>query len=204
MSFYTFILKPILDKSLALILITILLPIFLIIYLYVYFAISKKVIFSQYRPGLDQKLFKLYKFKTMSDDTDHAGALLQDDLRLNTYGQFLRKSSLDELPELFNILLGQMSFIGPRPLLEEYLGLYSDEQQRRHSVKPGLTGLAQVNGRNKLSWDEKLKLDTEYAKNLSFSMDIIIFFKTIVQIFKSDEVDHNGKIMSKFKGSSEK
>ena len=105
MSFYTFILKPILDKFLALILITILLPIFLIIYLYVYFAISKKVIFSQYRPGLDQKLFKLYKFKTMSDDTDHAGALLQDDLRLNTYGQFLRKSSLDELPELFNILL---------------------------------------------------------------------------------------------------
>ena len=204
MSFYTFILKPILDKSLALILITILLPIFLIIYLYVYFAISKKVIFSQYRPGLDQKLFKLYKFKTMSDDTDHAGALLQDDLRLNTYGQFLRKSSLDELPELFNILLGQMSFIGPRPLLEEYLSLYSDEQQRRHSVKPGLSGLAQVNGRNKLSWDEKLKLDTEYAKKLSFSMDIIIFFKTIVQIFKSDEVDHNGKIMSKFKGSSEK
>lgn len=204
MSFYTFILKPILDKSLALILITILLPIFLIIYLYVYFAISKKVIFSQYRPGLDQKLFKLYKFKTMSDDTDHAGALLQDDLRLNTYGQFLRKSSLDELPELFNILLGQMSFIGPRPLLEEYLSLYSDEQQRRHSVKPGLTGLAQVNGRNKLSWNEKLKLDTEYAKNLSFSMDIIIFFKTIVQIFKSDEIDHNGKIMPKFKGSSEK
>jgi len=204
MSFYTFILKPILDKFLALILITILLPIFLIIYLYVYFAISKKVIFSQYRPGLDQKLFKLYKFKTMSDDTDKAGALLQDDLRLNTYGQFLRKSSLDELPELFNILLGQMSFIGPRPLLEEYLSLYSDEQQRRHSVKPGLSGLAQVNGRNKLSWDEKLKLDTEYAKNLSFSMDIIIFFKTIVQIFKSDEVDHNGKIMSKFKGSSEK
>ena len=204
MSFYTFILKPILDKSLALILITILLPIFLIIYLYVYFAISKKVIFSQYRPGLDQKLFKLYKFKTMSDDTDKAGALLQDDLRLNTYGQFLRKSSLDELPELFNILLGQMSFIGPRPLLEEYLSLYSDEQQRRHSVKPGLSGLAQVNGRNKLSWDEKLKLDTEYAKKLSFSMDIIIFFKTIVQIFKSDEVDHNGKIMSKFKGSSEK
>jgi len=204
MSFYTFILKPILDKFLALILITILLPIFLIIYLYVYFAISKKVIFSQYRPGLDQKLFKLYKFKTMSDDTDKAGALLQDDLRLNTYGQFLRKSSLDELPELFNILLGQMSFIGPRPLLEEYLSLYSDEQQRRHSVKPGLTGLAQVNGRNKLSWNEKLKLDTEYSKNLSFSMDIIIFFKTIVQIFKSDEVDHNGKIMSKFKGSSEK
>ena len=204
MSFYTFILKPILDKSLALILITILLPIFVITYLYVYFAISKKVIFSQYRPGLDQKLFKLYKFKTMSDDTDKAGALLQDDLRLNTYGQFLRKSSLDELPELFNILLGQMSFIGPRPLLEEYLNLYSDEQQRRHSVKPGLTGLAQVNGRNKLSWGEKLKLDTEYAKNLSFSMDIIIFFKTIVQIFKSDEVDHNGKIMSKFKGSSEK
>ena len=125
MSFYTFIFKPILDKSLALILITILLPIFLIIYLYVYFAISKKVIFSQYRPGLDAKLFKLYKFKTMTDDTDYAGALLQDDLRLNIYGQFLRKSSLDELPELFNILLGQMSFIGPRPLLEEYLSLYS-------------------------------------------------------------------------------
>jgi undecaprenyl phosphate N,N'-diacetylbacillosamine 1-phosphate transferase len=197
-------LKPILDKFLALILITTLLPIFLITYLYVYFAISKKVIFSQYRPGLDQKLFKLYKFKTMSDDTDHAGALLQDYLRLNTYGQFLRKSSLDELPELFNILLGQMSFIGPRPLLEEYLSLYSDEQQRRHSVKPGLTGLAQVNGRNKLSWDEKLRLDTEYAKNLSFSMDIIIFFKTIVQIFKYDEIDNNGKIMPKFKGSSEK
>lgn len=201
MNFYPNIFKPIFDRSLALFMIIFFLPLLLGIYLYVYFAISKTPIFSQSRPGLNQELFKLYKFKTMNDKKDSAGELLSDELRMNSHGKFLRKTSLDELPELFNIFLGEMSFVGPRPLLEEYLGLYSQEQEKRHNVKPGLTGLAQVSGRNKLSWDQKLALDVEYVKNFSILMDMGILFKTVIQVFKSSEIDHNGKIMPKFKGS---
>lgn len=140
----------------------------------------------------------------MSDEKDNQGVLLQDELRLNSHGRFLRRASIDELPELLNILKGEMSFIGPRPLLTEYLTLYNKKQQKRHDVKPGLTGLAQVNGRNKLNWDQKLALDIDYIDGLSAFMDIQILLKTIFQIFKSSEIDHNGKIMPKFKGSKQK
>ena len=140
----------------------------------------------------------------MSDKKDNRGILLQDELRLNSHGRFLRSLSIDELPELFNILIGEMSFIGPRPLLKEYLTLYNERQQKRHDVKPGLTGLAQVNGRNKLNWDQKLALDAEYSDRLSALMDIRILFRTVFQIFKSSEIDHNGKIMPKFEGSKKK
>ena len=204
MNFYRIIFKPIIDRFSALILLIILLPFLVIIFLYVYFTISKTPIFSQLRPGLNQELFKLYKFKTMSDEKDNQGVLLQDELRLNSHGRFLRRASIDELPELLNILKGEMSFIGPRPLLTEYLTLYNKKQQKRHDVKPGLTGLAQVNGRNKLNWDQKLALDIDYIDGLSAFMDIQILLKTIFQIFKSSEIDHNGKIMPKFKGSKQK
>ena len=159
------------------------------------------IIFKQERPGVDGKIFTLYKFKTMSDDKDIDGNLLPDELRITKFGKFLRHSSLDEIPSFFNVMKGDMSIVGPRPLLEEYLILYSQEQKKRHNVRPGITGLAQISGRNSLSWDEKLKLDIWYVENRNLILDIKIIFKTIVKVLKRDGISHDTHAtMPKFKG----
>jgi len=159
------------------------------------------IIFKQDRPGVDGKIFTLYKFKTMSDDKDIDGNLLPDELRITKFGKFLRHSSLDEIPSFFNVMKGDMSLVGPRPLLEEYLILYSQEQKKRHNVRPGITGLAQISGRNSLSWDEKLKLDIWYVENRNLILDIKIIFKTIFKVLKRDGISHHTHAtMPKFKG----
>ena len=144
--------------------------------------------FTQERPGKDEKIFKLIKFRTMSNAKDKNGNLLPDEVRLNKYGRFLRSSSLDELPELINIFIGQMAIVGPRPLLVEYLPYYTKEEQHRHDVRPGLTGLAQVNGRNAISWDKKLAYDVEYVSHITIAEDIKIIFQTVGKVFKRSDV----------------
>jgi len=160
------------------------------------------VIFKQKRPGLNGKTFNFYKFRTMTNEKDENGNLLADKDRLTSFGKFLRKTSLDELPSLWNVLKGDMSLVGPRPLLMEYLPLYSDKQMRRHEVKPGITGWAQINGRNAISWEEKFKLDIWYVDNQSFWFDIKIIFLTIWKVLKREGISHSGfATMEKFKGS---
>lgn len=163
-------------------------PIFLILGLLVRFNIGKPVLFKQDRPGRDEKIFTLYKFRTMSNEKDQNGHLLPDSKRLSRFGKMLRRSSLDELPELFNIIKGEMSIIGPRPLLIRYLPYYTEEEKIRHSVRPGLTGLAQVNGRNLLKWDSRLAQDVEYVKNISFRLDLKIFLITILKVVKKEDI----------------
>ena len=154
----------------------------------VIFNRSTKVLFFQLRPGLNERIFKLVKIKTMNDKVDSNGQLLPDEGRTTTLGKFLRKFSIDELPQLWNVIKGDMSLIGPRPLLVEYLSHYTQEQKRRHEVKPGITGWAQIHGRNSLSFSERFKLDVWYVDNLSFRLDLLIFYKTIIKIFKSENV----------------
>jgi sugar transferase EpsL len=163
---------------------------------------GRPVLFVQERPGLDAKIFKMYKFRTMVDERDEHGRLLPDDRRLTRLGRFLRGSSLDELPELFNVLKGDMSLVGPRPLLVEYLPLYSREQARRHGVKPGITGWAQVNGRNAISWEEKFKLDVWYVDNWSLWVDVKILWLTFLKVLKRSGVSAaEHATMPKFTGS---
>lgn len=154
--------------------------------------LGSPVLFSQKRPGKDGKVFSLYKFRTMTDERDANGVLLPDDIRLTSFGTALRSSSLDELPEIFNILRGDMSLIGPRPLLVSYLPLYNEEQAHRHDVRPGLTGWAQVNGRNAISWEDKFRYDVEYARNCCFSLDLRIFFRTFLVLFRRDGISGEG------------
>ena len=200
---YRFFLKRILDFLMALILIILTSPLMLITYFLIKKHISKNAIFTQLRPGLNEKIFKIYKFKTMNDERDENGKLLPDELRLNDYGKKIRALSLDELLQLFNVLKGDMSFIGPRPLLPEYLPLYNDEQKLRHSVRPGITGLAQVNGRNAISWRKKFEFDTFYAKNLSFLLDIKIAFLTVKKVIKKEGVNKDGMATTeKFNGKN--
>ena len=154
--------------------------------------------FVQERPGKNEKIFKLIKFRTMDNRKDNAGNLLPDEIRLNKYGRFLRKTSLDELPEAFNILIGDMSVVGPRPLLVKYLALYSDEEKHRHDVRPGLTGYAQINGRNALSWEERFKYDVEYTKIVSFKLDVKIVILTVYKAFvKSEGISQEGEATMK-------
>ena len=193
--------KRLFDILGALILIILTLPIMI----WAYFAIKKHlgspVIFTQSRPGKDEKIFQIYKFRSMSNATDQNGNLLSDEIRLGEFGKKLRALSIDELPQLFNILKGDMSFIGPRPLLIEYLPLYSKAQKRRHNVRPGITGLAQVNGRNAISWREKFEFDRYYADNLSLILDIKIALKTIQKVIKKDGVNKDGMATTeKFNG----
>ena len=193
--------KRLFDILGALILIILTLPIMI----WAYFAIKKHlgspVIFTQSRPGKDEKIFQIYKFRSMSNATDQNGNLLSDEIRLGNFGKKLRALSIDELPQLFNILKGDMSFIGPRPLLIEYLPLYSKEQKRRHNVRPGITGLAQVNGRNAISWREEFECDRDYADNLSLILDIKIALKTIQKVIKKDGVNKDGMATTeKFNG----
>ncbi|HEF8220738.1 TPA: undecaprenyl phosphate N,N'-diacetylbacillosamine 1-phosphate transferase [Campylobacter jejuni] len=161
------------------------------------------VIFTQNRPGLDEKIFKIYKFKTMSDERDEKGELLSDELRLKAFGKIVRSLSLDELLQLFNVLKGDMSFVGPRPLLVEYLSLYNEEQKLRHKVRPGITGLAQVNGRNAISWQKKFELDVYYVKNISFLLDLKIMFLTALKVLKRSGVSKEGHVTTeKFNGKN--
>ena len=160
--------------------------------------------FTQKRPGKKEKIFKLIKFRTMTMEKDEDGNLLTDEKRLNTYGKFLRSTSLDELPELINIFIGNMSIVGPRPLLVKYLPLYNEEQRKRHNVRPGLTGYAQVNGRNALSWEEKFKLDVEYVNKITLFKDVKIIFQTAIKVFKREGISSETAVtMEEFKGSEE-
>ena len=193
--------KRLLDICGAIFLIVLTLPIMAVVAVLIYFKVSRDVIFTQARPGLHAKIFKIYKFKTMSDERGADGELLPDEARLNDYGKKIRALSLDELPQLFNVLKGDMSFIGPRPLLIEYLPLYSPPQRLRHSVRPGITGLAQVNGRNAISWEKKFEFDTYYAQNLSFALDLKIALLTIKKVLAKEGVNKEGMATTeKFNG----
>ncbi|AEF25348.1 sugar transferase [Streptococcus parauberis] len=177
-------------------------PIFLIVMLLVKINLGSPVIFKQKRPGKDSMVFNMYKFRTMTSYKDQNGNLLPDNLRLTSFGKLLRSTSLDELPELWNIFIGDMSIVGPRPLLEKYLSLYSVEQNRRHEVRPGLTGYAQANGRNSLSWQEKFKMDVHYVDHITFIGDIKIIWKTIVTVLKRDGISsETNETMEEFKGN---
>ena len=171
------------DFSLSLLALILFSPILLITSLLVRWKLGSPVIFKQERPGKNEKIFKMYKFRTMTDERDLNGELQPDHIRLTSFGKFLRSTSLDELPELINILKGDMSIVGPRPLLIQYLPLYNETQKRRHEVRPGLSGLAQVNGRNAISWEDKFNLDIEYVENVSFMGDLKIIFLTIKKVF---------------------
>lgn len=163
-------------------------PVLLVLWIMVRVKLGKPAIFTQERPGKDEKIFKLYKFRSMTDERDEKGELLPDEVRLTGFGKKLRSTSLDELPELFNILKGDMSLIGPRPLLVGYLPYYTKREQLRHSVRPGLTGLAQVSGRNYIAWNDRLAKDVEYVENLSFFMDIKVLWKTVMVVLKKEDV----------------
>jgi len=177
------------DFIFSLIAIIILSPVIGIIAVLVWVKLGRPVIFKQPRPGLGEKIFTLYKFRTMTDEADERGNLLPDHMRLTKFGKFLRSTSMDELPELFNILKGEMSFVGPRPLLVQYLPLYSNEQRRRHEVRPGLTGLAQVNGRNAISWEERFQLDVEYVDNITFLGDMKILLQTVKCVLLRENIN---------------
>mgnify|MGYP000865322417 CR=1 FL=1 len=194
--------KRLFDFVLALIGLIVLSPVLLIVAILVRVKLGKPILFKQKRPGLNEKIFTLYKFRTMTDKRDENGNLLPDSERLTKFGKFLRSTSLDELPELFNILKGDMSFVGPRPLLVEYLQLYNQVQRRRHEVRPGLTGLAQINGRNAISWEEKFKIDIQYVDNLTFLKDIKILFLTVIKVLKREGISsENSVTMERFTGS---
>lgn len=200
---YRHFFKRILDFIAALLLIILFSPIMLWAAWRIRRELGSPVLFTQARPGLNAKIFKIYKFRTMSDERDENGNLLPDELRLKGFGAKLRASSIDELPQLFNVLKGDMSFIGPRPLLVEYLPLYSPRQASRHSVRPGITGLAQVNGRNDISWAAKLEYDALYAENLSFLLDIKIALLTIKKVLKKEGVSKTGMATTeKFNGKN--
>lgn len=180
--------KRVLDFILSLIAIIILSPVFLIVALLVRFKLGSPVLFTQDRPGKDEKIFKMYKFRSMTDERDENGELLPDDVRLTSFGKKLRSTSLDELPELFNILKGDMSIIGPRPLAAIYLDYYTEEEHKRHCVRPGLSGLAQVNGRNAISWEEKFELDLEYINDITLKKDLSIILGTIKSVIKKENI----------------
>ena len=182
--------KRIIDFVLSLIGLVVLSPVFIIVTILLYFANKGAgVFFTQERPGKEGRIFKVIKFKTMTDERDENGMLLSDEKRVTPIGGFIRASSLDELPQLINVLKGEMALIGPRPLLVEYLPLYSKQQARRHEVRPGITGWAQVNGRNAIAWSEKFEMDVYYVSNLTFLLDMKIFFKTIQKVFKKDGIN---------------
>ena len=185
---YKYVIKRLLDIIISGVALILLSPILLIVAVLVRTKLGSPVIFHQKRPGKNEKIFTLYKFRTMTDERDEKGNLLPDEVRLTSFGKMLRSTSLDELPELWNILKGDMSIIGPRPLLVKYLPLYNEEQKHRHDVKPGLTGLAQINGRNAITWEQKFEYDIEYVNNVSFALDCKIFFGTILAVVKREGI----------------
>ncbi len=193
--------KPLLDKVLALTGLIILSPVMIGIGILIYLWDGKPILFVQERPGYKEKIFKIYKFRTMTNERDESGNLLPDEKRLKGVGKIIRSLSLDELPQLLNVLKGDMSFVGPRPLLVEYLPLYNERQRKRHDVKPGITGLAQVMGRNALRWKEKFEYDVYYVENLSFWLDLKIILLTIWKVLKREGIYQKGRAtMEKFNG----
>lgn len=202
---YKYHCKRLLDIFFSILIIVILSPILLVLSILVLCVNGYPILFKQKRPGLNAKVFTIYKFRTMNNKRDNNGSLLFDFQRLTKFGKFLRATSLDELPELINILNGDMSFVGPRPLLVEYLPLYNKKQKRRHEVRPGLTGLAQINGRNAISWEDKFNYDIEYIDNLAFMLDCKIILKTIIKIIVKDGINTNKHTtMESFRGSLDK
>lgn len=200
---YQLYVKRILDFSVATVLLLLLFPLFLVVGLLVRVYLGSPILFCQQRPGYLGRIFTLYKFRTMTDEKDRDGCLLPDSVRLTRFGKFLRSTSLDELPELINVLKGEMSLVGPRPLLMQYLPLYTPEQARRHEVRPGITGWAQVNGRNALTWEEKFTLDVWYVDNHTLWLDLKIIFMTLHKIVKRDGINQPGQAtMKPFGGSS--
>lgn len=189
---YAKYIKRILDFTLSLVALILLMPVLIVIYILVRIKLGKPAIFKQKRPGKNGKIFTLYKFRTMTDKKDESGNLLPDAQRLTKFGKILRSTSLDELPELINILKGDMAIVGPRPLLVEYLEFYTEEEQHRHDVRPGLTGLAQVSGRNAISWSDKLNKDIEYVNNLNFWKDVKIVILTIKKVFAKEGINQEG------------
>lgn len=181
--------KRFFDFTLSLLLVVLLFPLLVVIALFVWIMMGSPVIFTQNRPGLNEKVFAMYKFRTMADKKDASGNLLSDKDRLTKFGSFLRSTSLDELPELFNILIGDMSFVGPRPLLVEYLPKYGDFERTRSKVRPGLTGLAQINGRNSIGWGDKFRFDVEYVNNITFIGDVKIIFRTVSRVLKRSNIN---------------
>lgn len=195
--------KPLIDKTVALILLLITLPITVIVAILLSVYNDGKPFFFQLRPGLNGQIFRIVKFKTMNDKRDAQGNLLSDAERLTVVGAFVRKTSLDELPQLINVLKGEMSLVGPRPLLVEYLPLYNNLQSRRHEVRPGITGWAQVNGRNTISWQQKFDYDVYYVEHLSFMFDVSILWMTLSKVFKSEGINSDqSATMEKFKGNN--
>jgi len=202
--FVSWMIKRMCDILGALIGLIVFSPLFLVIAISIRLKMGSPVLFTQDRPGLNGKLFKMLKFRTMTDKRDSNCIVLSDEQRLTSLGRFLRSSSLDELPEFINVLKGDMSLVGPRPLLMQYLGLYSPEQARRHEVRPGITGWAQVNGRNALSWEEKFKLDVWYIDNWSLLLDLRIIGRTLIALFKREGISAEGHAtMPLFTGSKE-
>lgn len=200
---YIKIVKPLLDFIIAFLAFIMLFPIFLVVYILLLYSNGGKAFYYQKRPGKNEQIFEIIKFKSMNDKTDKNGNLLPAEERLTKTGIFIRKYSLDEIPQLLNVIKGDMSLIGPRPLLPQYLPRYNDFQKQRHYVKPGITGWAQVNGRNAISWDQKFAYDVWYVKNASFLLDIKIIFLTIGRVFNQSGINAaDDKIMPEFKGSS--
>ncbi|MDO6390245.1 sugar transferase [Pontibacter sp. BT731] len=203
MKVYSRLFKRPIDFVLSLVAFIVLLPVFLVVTLLLAIANDGKPFFLQPRPGKEGRLFRVIKYKTMNDRRDERGELLSDAERLTPIGAFVRKTSLDEVPQLLNVIKGDMSLIGPRPLLVEYLPLYNEIQRRRHEVRPGITGWAQVNGRNAISWEQKFSYDVWYVDNVSFLLDVKIIFMTIVKVFKSEGISAEGvATMERFRGSN--
>lgn len=199
---YRIFFKRLLDISLAILALVIFSPLFIIIPLFLFYFNHGKVFFIQKRTGINARIFNIFKFKTMNDLKDQNNVLLPDRFRLHGFGKFLRKYSLDEIPQLFNVINGTMSIVGPRPLLPEYIPLYSEFQNKRHLVKPGITGWAQVNGRNAISWNDKFTLDVWYVKNLSFSTDCRILLKTFINVIAAKDISMNSHVSAEpFKGN---
>ena len=200
---YKNFIKPAIDFVLALVGFLFLSPVFVLVAIGLFFANDGKPFFFQLRPGKDGKIFKIIKFKTMTDKKDENGNLLPDADRLTKIGSFVRKTSLDEIPQLLNVIKGDMALVGPRPLLPQYLELYNDFQRRRNEVKPGITGWAQVNGRNSISWEKKFEYDVWYVDNVSFLLDIKILIMTVLKVVKSEGINEQGKATSnEFKGNN--
>jgi len=197
------LIKRIFDITFAFILIMLFLPVYVVVSLLIWIKMGRPILFRQLRPGYKEKIFGIYKFRTMTDERDENGELLPDEERLVGIGKFIRSTSLDELPQLFNVLKGEMSFVGPRPLLVEYLPLYNDRQRKRHEVYPGITGWAQVNGRNAISWEQKFEYDVWYVEHQSFWLDMKILWMTFLKVVKRSDISSDTAVtMEKFQGST--
>ena len=194
---YRLFFKRIIDIFLSLIFILLFWWLYIVIIILVKKKLGSPVLFEQERPGLNEKIFTMYKFRTMTDEKDEKGDLLPDKDRLTKFGKFLRSTSLDEIPELWNVLKGEMSLVGPRPLLVEYLLKYTKEEKRRHEVRPGITGFAQVNGRNNTTWEDRFKNDIYYVENISFLLDLRIIIKTILKVIKKSDINQSENVTMK-------